>query len=265
MRYFFALARARVDEDTALTAIALVAAYPFAVFFSAAYTESLFLLCTIAACYHFERDRLMAAGVWGLAAGLTRPPGCLLSIVLALIALRQFNTSPLSRLAQRMAAAAMPGIGMLIYSAYIYSLTGNPLQWAEQHGAWGREYKGLITLVIAALAIHRRQRALRLRHRPDRRFDQPAARCVRVDHGGAGVAPFWTALRRARPDQRDGAAARRRHAVAGPHHVRVVPVVPVAERGAPAAATDGLIGGLCDAADSPGRRVLHLAPALLIA
>ena len=32
---------------------------------------------------------------------------------------------------------------MLIYSTYIYYLTGNPLQWAVQNAAWGRVYRGL--------------------------------------------------------------------------------------------------------------------------
>jgi hypothetical protein len=44
-------------------------------------------------------------------------------------------------------AAAMPGIGMLIYSVFIWNLTGRPLAWAEGHAAWGREYTGLGVLV----------------------------------------------------------------------------------------------------------------------
>jgi hypothetical protein len=43
--------------------------------------------------------------------------------------------------------AAMPGIGMLIFSAHIYLLTGNPLQWAENHAAYGRVYKGAAAIV----------------------------------------------------------------------------------------------------------------------
>ena len=42
----------------------------------------------------------------------------------------------------------MPGIGMLIYSAYIYRLSGHWLQWAAQHSAWGRHYKGVFALAI---------------------------------------------------------------------------------------------------------------------
>jgi hypothetical protein len=155
--YMFRLARERLGSDEAAGAgVAFIAAYPFALFFGTAYTESLFLLTVVAACYHFERDQLWQASLWGLAAGLTRPNGCLLSVVLALMAVRplwgggwrQWRPTlppPMGwpRLADRIAAAAAPGIGMLIYSTYIYFLTGNPLQWAVQNAAWGRVYRGL--------------------------------------------------------------------------------------------------------------------------
>jgi hypothetical protein len=114
----------------------------------------------IGACYHFERNELWKASVRGLLAGLTRPNGCLLSIVLGLIAVRPLWPADGSRwrpafppeggwprLADRLAAAAAPGIGMLIYSTYIFFLTGNPLQWAAQNAAWGRVYRGLGALV----------------------------------------------------------------------------------------------------------------------
>jgi hypothetical protein len=52
-----------------------------------------------------------------------------------------------SRFADRIATAAAPGIGMLMYSTYIFFLTGNPLQWAVQNAAWGRVYRGLDALV----------------------------------------------------------------------------------------------------------------------
>jgi hypothetical protein len=41
----------------------------------------------------------------------------------------------------------MPGVGVLLYSAYIWSLTGDPLAWAAGHVAWGRSYQGLSVLV----------------------------------------------------------------------------------------------------------------------
>jgi hypothetical protein len=149
LRYLYRLARDTVGDEAALAAIAFLTTYPFAFFFSAPYTEALFLLAMVAAIYHFRKDELWQAGVWGLLAGLTRPNGCLLSIPLAVLAIEPLWRGQPSRtsLAARLATAAAPGIGMLIYSAYIYSLTGNPLQWAAQNAAWGRVYKGLDVLV----------------------------------------------------------------------------------------------------------------------
>ncbi len=146
--YLFRLARAYLDNTAAAAGVALLATYPFALYYSAAYTESLFLLTIVAACYHFERDELWKAGLWGLVAGLTRPNGCLLSVVLALMAIRGYRTTPWRVFADRVAVAAAPGIGMLIYSTFIFFLTGNPLQWAAQNTAWGRVYRGLDSLVL---------------------------------------------------------------------------------------------------------------------
>jgi hypothetical protein len=158
--YLYRFTVERVRADVAQFAIALLACYPFAFFFSTAYTESLFLLTIAGACYHFERNQLWKASLWGLVAGLSRPNGCLLSVVLGLMALRPLWPEGWTRwrptlppaggwpvLADRLAAAAAPGIGMLIYSTYIFFLTGNPLQWASQNAAWGRVYRGLGALV----------------------------------------------------------------------------------------------------------------------
>ena len=162
--YVYRFARDVVgDEETARWASWMLAGFPFALFFSAVYTESLFLLSAVAAFYHFRRGELARSGAWGLLVGLSRPPGCLVSVPLALLAVSPWlpawlaggaaakSQSGLRRdprwLVGAMAAAAMPGVGMLVYSAYIWNLTGDPLAWAEGHAAWGREYTGLGVLV----------------------------------------------------------------------------------------------------------------------
>ena len=47
------LARELLKDDGGGAAVTLLAAYPFALFFSAAYTESLFLLTVVGACITF--------------------------------------------------------------------------------------------------------------------------------------------------------------------------------------------------------------------
>jgi Mannosyltransferase (PIG-V) len=169
--YFLRLARSELGhDDQAVAAMMLIAAYPFAVFFSAAYTEALFLLTLVGAVYHFRHDQLWRSAVWGFLCGLTRPPGCLLSVVLGLMALgplwdrwrrRAIVPSAFARsvsagqpaigwraIGARLLAASAPGLGMLAFSAFIYRLTGNPFQWTMQNAAWGRVYRRLDSIVL---------------------------------------------------------------------------------------------------------------------
>lgn len=166
--YLFRLARDMLDDDAAAGAVALAAAYPFALFYSAFYTESLFLLTLVGTFYHFRRREWLPASLWGVLLGLTRPNGCLISVPLALLALQQAieggradtwwrrGAQPPPAVAERgpmrlnvrrfvpaIAVAAMPGIGMLLFSAYLYSATGNGFAWLEAHRAWGRVYEGV--------------------------------------------------------------------------------------------------------------------------
>jgi hypothetical protein len=161
--YIFRLARELLDdEEIAWWAVLMTAAYPFALYYSALYSESFFLLGSVGAFYHFRRRELVKAAAWGLLVGLTRPNGCLLSVPLAVMAMRPWlppslaGGPPLPADADRraqslvpmLASAAAPGVGMLIYSAFVWNLTGNPLAWAEGHVAWGREYGGLVPLAV---------------------------------------------------------------------------------------------------------------------
>jgi mannosyltransferase PIG-V len=152
--YFYRLARDWLDAPGATAATTLLAAYPFALFFSAAYTESLFLLAAVGAFYHLRRDQFLAAGLWGVLAGLTRPNGCLLAIPLVLVVLEKRRRESASgfaadrRLLTALAAAAMPAVGMAIFSAFLLRLTGNPLEWARNHAAWGRTFRGVHRIVL---------------------------------------------------------------------------------------------------------------------
>ena len=169
--YLYLLARRDLDDDTAYTALWLLAAYPFAVFFGAIYTESLFLLGAAGAFYHFRRAEWWRAGVWGVLVGLTRPNGFLLAVPLATLAFSPWLSSIIVRgrtkrvgaahvrptatgrtehvlpLQKSLLVAAMPVVGMLIYSTFIWRLAGNPFAWLAGHAAWGRHYSGLTAIV----------------------------------------------------------------------------------------------------------------------
>jgi Mannosyltransferase (PIG-V) len=144
--YFSRLAREFLDPPRASAALLLLAAYPFSVFYSAAYTESLFLLAALGAWYHFRHRQWVAAAIWGVLAGLTRPNGFFLSLPLGLIALgvRDACREPHSAVSEsaplwiRLTVASAPVVGMLLYTTFLFSMTRVWFAWARMHGAWGR-------------------------------------------------------------------------------------------------------------------------------
>lgn len=148
--YLYAFARDRYGDDVASGSIWLLAAYPFAIFFGALYTESLFLLGTLGALYHFSRQEFGRAACWGLLVGLTRLNGSLLALPLALLAIA--SSSPRLKV-PALAAAAAPIAGLVIYALFIWNLTGNPLAFASGQMAWGRTYTGLGALVSQQYSI----------------------------------------------------------------------------------------------------------------
>jgi hypothetical protein len=157
--YLYRLAREWLEPEQALAAVWLLSAYPFAVYYSAPYSEALYLLATVAALSHFGRGEWGHAAVWGAVAGLTRPNGCLLSIVLAIMMLtdlwrrrREGRTRPQRGLLIQLVAASTPGLGMVAYSAYLQARFGHPLLWLQAHGAWGRTYTDVGDFVSARAA-----------------------------------------------------------------------------------------------------------------
>lgn len=148
--YLLKLGTFLLDEQRARHAVVLAAAYPFACFYNAPYTESLLLLGTVAASYHFLRGQFLRAAAWGVLVGLTRPNGFLLALPLGILALGQLRLAipgdvgvRARETAKALAAAAMPVAGMLAFTVYLYSVTGVWFAWQKNHAAWGRSFTGV--------------------------------------------------------------------------------------------------------------------------
>jgi len=179
LSYVSRLAEELIGAERAPTVPILLAAYPFAVYFSAPYTESLFLLGAAGASYHFLRRDWAAASIWGLLCGLARPNGCFLSVALGLLALQGWtqdrgasargpsasgapravknadrDAATYQDVLVKLAVAAMPGIGMLLFTLYLHQLTGGVwFAWARSHEAWGRTYAGFEPVVNLAVRL----------------------------------------------------------------------------------------------------------------
>lgn len=142
------------DAHRARDVLLLTATYPYAVFYGAIYTESLFLLGAVAAIYEFRAQRWWRVVAWGVMIGLTRPNGFMLAVTLGALAIAQGlwtrKDVPVRTKIVSLAATAGPILGVALYSAYIGVLTGNPLQWSAQHAAWGRTFTGATPFVRSA-------------------------------------------------------------------------------------------------------------------
>src|SRR4051812_8969626 len=145
------LARLELGDDYSWRVILLISTFPYALYFSAVYTESLFLLLSVGAFYAMRRGRLGWVALCGLAAGVTRPNGFWLALPLALLALSpqaQDSGDAGSRSSWRIVwpagrgwlvllAAAAPIAGVAIFSGYLQWRFGDPIAWVHGQAAWG--------------------------------------------------------------------------------------------------------------------------------
>jgi hypothetical protein len=144
MVLFVRLARTQLEQRDASDAAWLLATYPFAVYFSAAYSESLFLLAMCGLFLSAHEKRFGHAIVWGLAAGLTRPNGWLLAMPLAVF---MWQTRPrLSHSREWLSAGAVvaaPIAGVLLFTFYLHLRFADGFAWLRGQAAWGRTFRGV--------------------------------------------------------------------------------------------------------------------------
>lgn len=136
MVMLYRLARIELnDESSAVHAIVYAAIFPFAFFFGVVYTEALFLLLSVTAFYGFRTRRWWLGAVAGALATATRPNGFFLVPALALLAWSETRGDRPGML-RAAAALACTFIGVGAYSAWVYSATGDPFEWANAIRRW---------------------------------------------------------------------------------------------------------------------------------
>ena len=120
-------------DDVARLCVLLVAIFPGAFFFSAVYSESLFLLLSVAAVYGARTGRWELAGIAGALAAATRSAGILLLVPLAVLWWRS------ARPAHGAAWLAAVPLGLVAFCAWLASELGDWALAFDAQDAWGRE------------------------------------------------------------------------------------------------------------------------------
>ena len=128
----YRVAEERLGADGGRRAVLYLALFPFALFLQAVYSESLYLLLTLAAFVLAERRRFLAAGaVTGLAL-LTRPTALALLPPLVLLAWAERD---------RLRALASLAVAPLVFAAYplyLWLAHGDPWRFLHAQRRWGR-------------------------------------------------------------------------------------------------------------------------------
>jgi Gpi18-like mannosyltransferase len=139
LAYLYALVKLEFGEDTtAFHAVFYIAVFPTAIFFSAAYTESLFLALTVASVYYARHGNFITSGVFGALASMTRFHGVLLVLPLAYEIWRAYRERRGTVLARGIIGLALVPSGLAAYMAYLYALVGDPWYFLKVQANWNR-------------------------------------------------------------------------------------------------------------------------------
>jgi hypothetical protein len=133
LTYLYLLVEHEWDVVRARRSVVYLAIFPTSFYLFAAYAESLFLLCAVAAFYHARRGEWLPAGIWGLFCPLARLPGVVIVAPLGWEYARQWwiargSAHPLPW--WRGWPLVLVVLGGLAYPLYAYWVIGSGSLWA---------------------------------------------------------------------------------------------------------------------------------------
>jgi Gpi18-like mannosyltransferase len=149
--YLFKLVRIDYDREDAFRSVIYLSIFPTAYFFHAAYTESLFILLTIASFYYARKERWALAGITGMLAAATRITGIILLPVLVIEYLNQKGFK-LNQVRRNILWISIIPLGLVIYLVINYITFGDPLKFLEfQSKHWSKHFDLLYRGFLVAL------------------------------------------------------------------------------------------------------------------
>jgi len=135
-----------VSEGTGSSAVNFLVLFPTAFFLVAVYSESLYLVFTIASLWMAHQKRSMWAGLWAVLAVMTRLQGVILAVPLLYEGFVQYSKiqagldqkSRILSIVKSCLPALSPIITAGVYVAYIRFGIGMPWPWQTLASAWGQ-------------------------------------------------------------------------------------------------------------------------------
>lgn len=153
---YLCLLRAAPDP---LLLFGFLVSFPYGIYFSLPYTESLYAALTIAAFLELEAQHALRSSIFSSLLGATRVTGILMlpaaAARLLQVAWPQIRQgkwqSAMPRLADWVLPLAIMPVGLLLFMAYLYMHVGNALAFIHIQAAWQRTSGNPFTQLLAGL------------------------------------------------------------------------------------------------------------------
>lgn len=128
--YLYKLVLLDFDKDVALRSVIYLSIFPTAFFMHAAYTESLFIVLTLASFYYARGNKWALVGILGMFAAMTRITGIILLPIMLLEYLhqREFKRENIDK---DVIWIFVIGVGLLVYILLNYITYGEPLKFLQ--------------------------------------------------------------------------------------------------------------------------------------
>lgn len=128
-----------VGQVIARRSLWILALFPTALFFSAVYTESVFLMFAAGSLYAARVQKWWIAGVLGLLAALTRSYGVFLGLPLLVLFIQHYGLY-LRALFPRILAVGLPALGPLLFGWHLEEKQGSWRQFVDVQNQWNRTF-----------------------------------------------------------------------------------------------------------------------------
>ncbi|MGD9710468.1 MAG: hypothetical protein AB7V46_00170 [Thermomicrobiales bacterium] len=128
-----------LGQEIARRSLWVLALFPTALFFSAVYTESVFLMFAAGSLYAARLRKWWIAGFLGLLASLTRSYGVFLGLPLLVLFIQQYGFY-LRNLFPRIIAVGMPALGPVLFGWHLERMQGSWRQFIDVQNQWNRTF-----------------------------------------------------------------------------------------------------------------------------
>jgi Gpi18-like mannosyltransferase len=135
-----ALVQNEFNKQVAKRAVMYVLLFPMSFFFASVYTESLFFMVAVAACWFARNQRWALAGIMGALATATRFIGIFLVIALVVEYLHQKKWA-WRAIKPDIAWITLGFTGILTYTGYLWIKFGNPLIFIQTQDQFQRTFE----------------------------------------------------------------------------------------------------------------------------